>query len=165
MADTMFSSPILRLNPPPSSLSEEVAFALAQGLKVIACVGVMRLLSCENLGQPWMTLDVVASQTKAITGEAVFVGFDGDMTKLTNIPASEAGPPLAEDGENPKDSQLPQFTHSRSEFSTTILVLNIRHSLSHISWKRVNVFPSLTFDMLDIYTVLTIHIAYIDHID
>lgn len=69
---------------------------------------------------------------------------DGDMTKLTNIPASEAGPPLAEHGENPKDSQLPQFTHFRSKFSTTILVLNIRHSLSHTSWKRVNVFPSLT---------------------
>ncbi|CDY40176.1 BnaC04g14040D [Brassica napus] len=116
MADTMFSSPILRLNPPPSSLSEEVAFALAQGLK-----------------------------TKAITGMAVMMTVsDGDMTKLTNIPASEAGPPLAEHGENPKDSQLPQFTHFRSKFSTTILVLNIRHSLSHTSWKRVNVFPSLT---------------------
>ncbi|CAF1829724.1 unnamed protein product [Brassica oleracea var. botrytis] len=131
MADTMFSSPILRLNPPPSSLSEEVAFALAQGLKVIACVGVMRLLSCEKLGQPWM-LAVMMTVS------------DGDMTKLTNIPASEAGPPLAEHGENPKDSQLPQFTHFRSKFSTTILVLNIRHSLSHTSWKRVNVFPSLT---------------------
>ncbi|CAN7057952.1 unnamed protein product [Brassica rapa subsp. trilocularis] len=129
MADTMFSSPISRLNPPPSSLSEEVAFALAQGLKVIACVGVMRLLSCEKLGQPWML--AVKMTVSDETGEVVFV-------------ASEAGPPLAEDGENPKDSQLPQFTHSRSKFSTTILVLNIRHSLSHTSWKRVNAFPSLT---------------------
>ncbi|KAG2303490.1 hypothetical protein Bca52824_032141 [Brassica carinata] len=44
-------------------------------------------------------------------GEAVFVGFNDEMTKLTKIRASEAGPLL--DGENPKDSQLPQFTHSR----------------------------------------------------
>ncbi|KAL0853565.1 hypothetical protein Bca101_058717 [Brassica carinata] len=88
----------------------------AQGLKVITCVG-------ETL-----------EQQEAIIGEAVFVGFNDEMTNLTNIRASESGPLL--DGENPKDSQLPQFTHSRSKFLTTISVLNIKRLLSHTFWKR-----------------------------
>ncbi|KAG2314132.1 hypothetical protein Bca4012_064763 [Brassica carinata] len=48
----------------------------AQGLKVITCVG-------ETL-----------EQQEAIIGEAVFVGFNDEMTNLTNIRASESGPLL-----------------------------------------------------------------------
>lgn len=45
-------------------VGDKVAYALAQGLKVIACVG-------ETLEQreSGATMDVVASQTKAIAGK------------------------------------------------------------------------------------------------
>ncbi|KAL0715089.1 hypothetical protein Bca4012_064411 [Brassica carinata] len=43
------------------------------------------------------------------SAEGTFVGFDGVMTKLHSIRASEALQMLAEDGVNPEDSMIPQF--------------------------------------------------------
>ncbi|CAN6986971.1 unnamed protein product [Brassica rapa subsp. trilocularis] len=43
------------------------------------------------------------------TAEGVFVCFDGVMTKLHNLRASEAGQMLAEEGVNPKDAVVPPF--------------------------------------------------------
>ncbi|KAF2587935.1 hypothetical protein F2Q70_00040613 [Brassica cretica] len=43
------------------------------------------------------------------TAEGTFVWFDGVMTKLHNLRASEAVQMLAEDGVNPDDSRIPPF--------------------------------------------------------
>ncbi|XP_013614348.1 PREDICTED: uncharacterized protein LOC106320521 isoform X4 [Brassica oleracea var. oleracea] len=43
------------------------------------------------------------------TAEGVFVCFDGVMTKLHNLRASEAGQMLAEEGVNPEDAVVPPF--------------------------------------------------------
>ncbi|CAN6896970.1 unnamed protein product [Brassica oleracea] len=43
------------------------------------------------------------------TAERTFVWFDGVMTKLHNLRASEAVQMLAEDGVNPDDSRIPSF--------------------------------------------------------
>ncbi|KAF8117700.1 hypothetical protein N665_0008s0054 [Sinapis alba] len=43
------------------------------------------------------------------TAEGTFVWFDGVMTKLHNLRASEAGQMLAEDGVNPEESNMPPF--------------------------------------------------------
>ncbi|CAF1867461.1 unnamed protein product [Brassica napus] len=43
------------------------------------------------------------------TAEGTFVWFDGVMTKLHNLRASEAVQMLAEDGVNPEDSRIPPF--------------------------------------------------------
>ncbi|CAF1758394.1 unnamed protein product [Brassica napus] len=43
------------------------------------------------------------------TAEGVFVWFDGVLTKLHSIRASEAAQMLAEDGVNPEDTRLPPF--------------------------------------------------------
>ncbi|KAF2604444.1 hypothetical protein F2Q70_00027844 [Brassica cretica] len=43
------------------------------------------------------------------TAKGTFVCFDGIMTKLHNLRASEAGQMLAEEGVNPEDSNLPPF--------------------------------------------------------
>ncbi|CAN6885519.1 unnamed protein product [Brassica oleracea] len=43
------------------------------------------------------------------TAEGTFVCFDGVMTKLHNLRASEAGQMLAEEGVNPEDSIMPPF--------------------------------------------------------
>ncbi|XP_013633187.1 PREDICTED: uncharacterized protein LOC106338849 [Brassica oleracea var. oleracea] len=43
------------------------------------------------------------------TAEGIFVWFDGVLTKLHSIRASEAAQMLAEDGVNPEDTRLPPF--------------------------------------------------------
>lgn len=43
------------------------------------------------------------------TTEGTFVCFDGVMTKLHNLMASEAVQLLAEEGVNPEDSMMPPF--------------------------------------------------------
>lgn len=43
------------------------------------------------------------------TGEALFVCFDGVMTKLHNMRAYEANHLLAGDGVNPEETQAPPF--------------------------------------------------------
>ena len=48
-------------------VGDKVAYALAQGLKVIACVG--ETLEQRETGS---TMDVVAAQTKAIAGNIFF---------------------------------------------------------------------------------------------
>ncbi|KAH0863071.1 LOW QUALITY PROTEIN: hypothetical protein HID58_080282, partial [Brassica napus] len=68
------------------------------------------------------------------TDEAVFVSFDGDITKLTNIGVAESGHIHAASIENPKDSQPPLLvTNLMGKTNTfhlrlTLVLLSIRPS-------------------------------------
>ncbi|KAF2544882.1 hypothetical protein F2Q70_00022507 [Brassica cretica] len=56
------------------------------------------------------------------TAEGTFVCFDGVMTKLHNLRASEAGQMLAEEGENPEDIRMPPFINDMEGKTLTFQV-------------------------------------------
>ncbi|CDY50129.1 BnaCnng18780D [Brassica napus] len=72
------------------------------------------------------------------TAEGTFVWFDGVMTKLHNLRASEAVQMLAEDGVNPDDSRIPPFIADMEGKSytfqkeTTILIFSIVDELGRV---------------------------------
>ncbi|KAH0886857.1 LOW QUALITY PROTEIN: hypothetical protein HID58_062953 [Brassica napus] len=57
----------------------------------------------------WVDIYRVEMAIADDTAEGTFVWFDGVMTKLHNLRASEAVQMLAEDGVNPEDSRIPPF--------------------------------------------------------
>ncbi|CAF2039086.1 unnamed protein product [Brassica napus] len=56
------------------------------------------------------------------TAEGTFVCFDGVMTKLHNLRASEAGQMLAVEGENPEDMMVPPFINDMEGKTLTFQV-------------------------------------------
>ncbi|KAF3589350.1 hypothetical protein F2Q69_00028733 [Brassica cretica] len=61
-------------------------------------------MSLENFGNYRVEMAIADD-----TAEGTFVWFDGVMTKLHSLRASEAVQMLAEDGVNPEDSRIPPF--------------------------------------------------------
>ncbi|KAH0900950.1 hypothetical protein HID58_040453 [Brassica napus] len=81
------------------------------------------------------------------TAEGAVFCFDGVVTKLHSLRASEAGQMLAE-GVNPEDSKMPSFTtHMTYTFQVSVSTYNftaIRHSPSRAFSMNVTVCQSLT---------------------
>ncbi|WZZ50278.1 hypothetical protein YC2023_050385 [Brassica napus] len=73
------------------------------------------------------------------TTEGTFVCFDGVMTKLHNLMASEAVQLLAEEGVNPEDSMMPPFVAAMEgkTYTFQVRVTSYNFTVNHKSFTRI----------------------------
>ncbi|WZZ78196.1 hypothetical protein YC2023_098768 [Brassica napus] len=78
------------------------------------------------------------------TSEALFVCFDGVMTKLHNMKAYEAGHLLAGDGVNPEETQTPSFV---ADMTFTVSLIEDEHESEPHSLHSLITAETMTMEM------------------